>query len=248
MGHLDEHHVLSDCQHGFRRRRSCETQLLTLSDELVKSLNTNKQHDLAVLDFSKAFDRVPHRRLLAKLHHYGIRGHTLKWIEAFLTDRTQKVIVDGATSEPAPVVSGVPQGSVLGPILFLVFINDLPLEVSSKTRLFADDCVVYREINHMQDCTALQEDLDKLASWEKKWGMSFHPEKCSILRVYRKRNPIIYDYTLKGHKLVSEQQTKYLGVHISQNLSWKYHIDKTAIKETARPASFVATCTLTVNR
>ena len=142
--------------------------------------------------------------------------------------RTQRVVVDGATSEAAPVISGVPQGSVLGPILFLIFINDLPLQVTSKSRLFADDCVVYRVINSEQDCQALQEDLNNLAAWEKRWGMSFHPEKCSILRVHRKRSPIIHEYSLKGHTLETDSITKYLGVPMSQNLSWNHHIDTTA--------------------
>ena len=230
MGHLDSNNILTDCQHGFRRRRSCETQLLTLSDELLKSLDKGKQHDLAILDFSKAFDKVPHKRLLTKLHHYGIRGQTLEWIKAFLTDRTQRVVVDGATSDPAPVISGVPQGSVLGPILFLVFINDLPLRVSSKTRLFADDCVVYRQIDSDSDCDHLQEDLHRLWQWEKLWGMSFHPEKCSILRVHRKRSPILHNYTLKGHTLASEETSKYPGVELTKDMSWKPHIQNVTRK------------------
>ena len=159
MRHLDTNNILTDCQHGFRPRRSCETQLITLVDELVKSLNKGKQHDLAILDFSKAFDRVPHERLLRKLDHHGIRGKTLDWIRAFLTDRTQKVAVEGVASEPIHVKSGVPQGSVLGPILFLVFINDLPASIRSSSRLFADDCVVYREIRSDNDCQILQDDL-----------------------------------------------------------------------------------------
>jgi len=226
MGHLDRNNILTDGQHGFRRRRSCETQLLTLSDELLKSLDKGKQHDLAILDFSKAFDKVPHQRLLTKLHHYGIRGQTLEWIRAFLTDRTQRVAVDGAISDPAPVVSGVPQGSVLGPILFLVYINDLPLTVSSKTRLFADDCVVYREISSEQDSEVLQEDLRRLWDWEKLWGMSFNPEKCCILRVCRKRSPLLYSYTLKGHTLACEDASKYLGVELTKDMSWKPHIQQ----------------------
>ena len=166
MRHLDKHNLLTDCQHGFRRRRSCETQLLTLADELIKGLDKDRQLDLAILDFSKAFDRVPHEHLLKKLDHYGIRGKTLDWIRAFLTNRTQKVTVEGVVSESIHVKSGVPQGSVLGPILFLVFINDLHASVQPSLRLFADDCVVYSEIRSDKDCQILQDDLQKLWEWE----------------------------------------------------------------------------------
>ena len=226
MKHLNQHQILIDCQHGFRSRRSCETQLLTLVHELSAALDKGVQHDLAVLDFSKAFDRVPHERLLIKLQFYGIRGSTLKWIRSFLTDRSQRVIVDGATSESVPVVSGVPQGSVLGPILFLLFINDLPQCVKSRTRLFADDCVIYREVKSVRDCGALQNDLIQLEKWENTWGMSFHPEKCSILRITRSRSPVNFNYQLKGHTLKTENSVKYLGVELVSNLSWSNHINK----------------------
>ena len=154
--------------------------------------------DLVILDFSKAFDRVPHRRLLEKLNHYGIRGQTHGWIKSFLSGRTQQVIVDGAASEKAPVISGVPQGTVLGPLLFLLFINDLPDCVTSRTRLFADDCIVYRNQQTPEDCGKLQRDLVSLAQWESKWGMSFHPDKCNVLRVTKKRTPFSSTYKLKG--------------------------------------------------
>ena len=159
MKHVDQHKILTDCQHGFRKRRSCETQLVTMIHDLTSAMDKGTQTDMVVLDFSKAFDRVPHKRLLQKLHHYGIRGHLHQWVSDFLTGRTQNVVIEGVTSESAPVVSGVPQGSVLGPLLFLLFINDLPDNLTSQTRLFADDCIVYRTVRSHEDCLSLQQDL-----------------------------------------------------------------------------------------
>lgn len=138
-----------------------------------------------MLDFSKAFDVVPHRRLLGKLRHCGIDGLTLAWIESFLSGRSQRVIVDGVCSGWSPVLSGVPQGTVLGPLLFLIYINDLPDCVTSRVRLFADDCLIYREIHNPEDQLALQKDLDILEQWANKWGMQFNPSKCNILSISR---------------------------------------------------------------
>ena len=127
-----------------------KSQLLITTDEFIRSFESKTQTDVVVLDFSKAFDVVPHQRLLHKVDHYGIRGTTLNWIQNFLTNRTQKVVVDGSSSESARVRSGVPQGTVLGPLPFLTYINDLPPTVSSQVRLFADDCLLYRPINAEQ--------------------------------------------------------------------------------------------------
>jgi hypothetical protein len=111
------------------------------------------------MDLAKAFDKVPHHRLLKKLHHYGIRGNVHQWVPSFLQGRSQRVVVDGMTSESASVLSGVPQGSVLGPILFLIYINDLPSRLQSPCRLFADDCILFRTIHSETDSSGLQQEL-----------------------------------------------------------------------------------------
>ena len=161
-------------------------------------MSKGKQTDVAILDISKAFDVVPHKRLLHNLNFYGIEGSTLFWISSFLSNRTQQVVVDGEFSDVAPVTSGVPQGSVLGPILLLVFINDMPECVSSQCRLFADDSIIYRTVNSREDALALHSDLDALHKWEKDWGMSFNPTKCNTISITRKKHPIHHVYSLKG--------------------------------------------------
>ena len=126
---------------------------------------------------------MPHQRLLLKLQHYGLRGQILSWIESFLTGRSQKVLGEGKSSSSVPVISGVPQGSVLGPMLFLLYINYLPEKVLSTTRLFADDSLLYIRIKTEEDRRALQEDLLRLEAWERDWQMSFNLIKCEVIRI-----------------------------------------------------------------
>jgi hypothetical protein len=126
---------------------------------------------------AKAFDKVPHDRLLHKMEFYGVRQNTIEWIKQFLTNRTQSVILENHKSDPLDVVSGIPQGTVMGPLLFLAYINDLPEATSSSARIFADDCLLFRRIRKIQDAVDLQNDLSSLEVWERKWQMCFHPEK-----------------------------------------------------------------------
>ena len=206
------------------KKRSCESQLIETTQDLANGLNRREQIDCILLDFSKAFDKVPHLRLLKKCEFYGIRGKTLQWIKSFLSNRSQKVILDGITSDTAAVTSGVPQGTVLGPLLFLLYINDLPESISSTARLFADDCLLYRTIQNQEDAIELQKDLDTLQKWENAWLMQFNPDKCEVLRVTNRRKVLASTYTIHGKPLVLTKSAKYLGVNISCDLSWNEHI------------------------
>ena len=167
--HLDDNKILFDLQYGFRAKRFCETQLIVLVEELHQK--AGKQTNVILFDFSKAFDKVNHEKLIYKLHGYGIRGKTLTWIKAFLNCRSQTVVLEGDCSEEVPVTSVVPQGYVLGPVLFLVYINDLPDKVKSQVRFFVDDTAPYLAITKPAESQQLQDDLNILQDWEHEWDM-----------------------------------------------------------------------------
>ena len=215
MKHAQEHNILYALQHGFRSMLSCETQLTEFYHDLVSNCHGGHQTDVLVMDFSKAFDKVGHERLLEKITRYGITGHTQRWIRQFLSDRKQTVVLDGEQSSAVPVTSGVPQGSVLGPCLFLLYINDVAQGLDSTVRLFADDTIAYMVIGATADATRLQQDLDRLAHWEDLLQMQFHPEKCQVLRVTKKTkaNVLNASYTLHGHMLEVVDHVKSLEGH-----------------------------------
>ena len=143
MNHLENYVILFANQHGFRKNHSCETQLILTVEDLARNVDNGDQMDILIIDFSKAFDKVPHRRLLSKLQFYGIQGKTLAWIESWLINRSQSVIVDGVCSSSVAVMSAVPQGTVLGPLMFLLFVNDMQDDLQCSLRLFADDALLY---------------------------------------------------------------------------------------------------------
>ena len=225
MHHLETKNILSKEQHGFRKHRSCETQLLEFVEEVSASMESGTTTEAVVLDFAKAFDRVNHSLLCHKLNHYGIRGNVNRFIANFLSGRTQSVVVEGTRSNCINVKTGVPQGSVLGPCLFLCYINDLPSKISSKSRLFADDTVAYRFITSANDPDKLQEDLQRLEEWEKEWDMAFHPDKCSVISFTRSKSPPLNNYTLHGQTLEKVTSTKYLGVTLEAKLDFTKHIE-----------------------
>ena len=169
--------MLNTAQHGFRKYRSCETQLILTVQDLANGFNDGEQIDAILLDFSKAFDKVPHQRLLGKLENYGVGGNLNRWIADFLTHRQQKVVLEGVHSKATEVTSGVPQGAVLGPLLFLFYINDMPETISFTARLFVDVSLVYRIIRTKEDQALLQKDLDKLQKWTGKGTGS-----CSLIQ------------------------------------------------------------------
>ena len=201
MAHFNEYNLLSDRQHAFRKGHSCETQLTPVINDWAKILDDRGQVDTFILDFEKALDTPPHELLKSRLFSYGISDKTLKWIDSFLCFRQLRVVVNGIKSDWAPVLSGVPQGSVLGPLFFL-YINDISSDIESEIRLFADDCVCYHEIKNKEDTVKLQRDIDRLGYWARKWGMRFQPVKCNMMQLTRKRIKKIHaSYTLVGTDL-----------------------------------------------
>ena len=200
--------------------------------DILRHRDVGKQVDITILDFSKAFDTVPHRRLLGKLEHYGICGPSLKWIQEFLTGRTQAVLCDGIRSGSEHVLSGVPQGTVLGPLLFLLHINEMPSVVDPHTqcRFFADDCLLYRVVDSLADQIQLQQDLAALEAWACDWGMQFNASKCHVMVVNKGQSHRPFLYQLCGTTLDSVSREKYLGVLLSQEMSWSPHIGNIVAK------------------
>ena len=216
--HLTKNALIKDTQHGFMRRKSCTTNLLHFLERLTRELDAGNPIDVVYLDFAKAFDKVPHRRLLAKLQAHGIHGQVLSWFEEWLRDRRQRTVLNGEASEWEPVASGVPQGSVLGPLAFVVFINDLDDETDkiSICSKFADDTKCGQVIKSDNDVVILQECLDNLVNWADKWGMQFNIAKCKVMHIGRNNNDATY--TMRGTVLDATTAERDIGVKVDNGL------------------------------
>lgn len=223
---VEQNSLLFRNQHGFRRGLSTVTQLVEISHFLAEVINRRGQTDLIFLDFSKAFDRVSHPKLLFKLKHLLRNEKIIAWLSNYFQNRSQYVQINEARSERSQVLSGVPQGSVLGPLLFLLFINDLAVaNPTIHLRLFADDLVIFSEVRDPADQSLLNSFLQDVSTWCDEWQMSLNLSKCVFMRITKKHNPLVFPYCLNGSPLEHVTTFKYLGVHFSSHLQWNNHVD-----------------------
>lgn len=220
LDYLESNNKIVVNQYGFRPGYSCSTQLLEVMEDFSSFIDTSHSFDCIYLDFAKAFDRVSHVKLISKLSSIGIQGNILKWITNFLSNRKQRVMVNGVCSEWSNVTSGIPQGSVLGPIMFTIFINDLPISLNSSVKIFADDTKIY---NSIENRDVLQDDLDKLISWSNTWLLPFNVDKCSVVHYGNSNDRFVY--TMDDKALAAEAIIKDLGIVFQEDLKFGKHIN-----------------------
>jgi hypothetical protein len=228
MQHLSEQNLIKPSQHWFMQGRSCTTNLVMFLDELTKAIDKSIPAGVFYLDFAKAFDKVPRGRLVVKLEAKGITGRMKEWIGEWLAGRTQKVVIDGESSEESDVDSGVPQGTVLGSPLFTVHIDDIDdfVKLIELLKKFADDTKGLKFIRSLADREALQKTLDELCEWAWIWGMTFNIDKCKIMHVGR-TNPR-YEYKMDGIALKVVEEETDVGVIVQDNLKPHKQCQKSA--------------------
>ena len=239
--HLLENNLLSPHQFGFITGRCTTTQLLVSIKEWQKSLDNSVPTDVAYLDFRKAFDAVPHNRLIFKLSKYGIKGELLSWIKDFLYERAKYVKINNAKSVTSPVTSGVPQGSVLGPMLFIYFINDLPEVCTVPTKIYADDTKAFSEIRSEEDRDKLQFSIDQMFQWTQEWQLLFNQAKCKILHI-GDNNPNYKYFIGEGANRIELETSaieKDLGVLVDNELNFESHIDYVIKKASSKKAQIL---------
>ena len=199
--YLQKHKLIKSTQHGFMKNKSCLTNLIEFYHKLLLQHDTTKALDVIYLDFQKAFDKVPHDKLMQKVKALGISGNIGRWIENWLDNREQRVVINGEASDWKPVTSGVPQGSVLGPILFIIYINDIDTGLNNNISKFADDTKIGKAVITENDRISLQEDLNKIIEWSEKWQMPFNINKCQLLQIGNLNKK--FNYEMRGQQLNS---------------------------------------------
>ena len=229
--HLEKHKLLKTSQHGFTSGRSCLTNLLIFFEFVTGELDKGNNVDLVYLDFCKAFDKVPHCRLGKKLETHGIDGNVRNWIINWLRHRRQRVCVDGECSDWEEVSSGVPQGSVLGPVLFLIYINDLDEGIISKIGKFADDSKLGKSINSAADVSLLANDLSTLVEWSNQWQMTFNVEKCAVMHLGKNNNQ--HQYRLGDNILKGSVNERDLGVIVDRTMKFSEQANSAVTKANA---------------
>ena len=223
--------ALSDAQHGFLSGRSCTTNLAVYLRHAWMSVSEGCQTDVVYTDFSAAFQSVNHKLLLHKLQNsFHIEGHALQWFVSYLSGRTQRVVLNGKTSAWTSVTSGTPEGGILSPLLFCLYINDLPSVIKSHSLMYADDLKLFRCVRSAADSAALQEDLDRVAEWAETWKLSLNASKCKSMSVALKRNPVQYAYTVRGTVLEKLDSMRDLGVILDSKLAFSAHVDSVVSK------------------
>ena len=245
-----KHHVykqINPCQNGFVPKKSCVTQLIEVLDHIGRELDRGKQIDVCYLDMSKAFDEVSHTKLLVRLREFGFGGSILKWFGSYLTNRYQRTTVLGAVSRPLPVSSGVPQGSILGPLLFLLYENHLSNAVTnSRIATFADDTKIFKTINSNSDALSLQSDLSNFQESSSSVNLELNNSKCKVLRITRRHNKLTYPHKLNNTILESTDCERDLGVLTSSTLTWSQQVDYLCNKAT-KMLGYVRRSTLNIN-
>lgn len=226
VDHLEKNNLLAHYQHGFRKGRSVTTNLLLYMEKVTEMIDLGLPVDVVYFDFSKAFDKVPHEKLVEKLSNAQIGGKIKAWIKQWLSERKQRVVINGSFSSWVMVLSGVPQGSVLGPILFLIFVNDLGEVIACLLLCFADDTKLIGPVGTNEDTKLMQRDINSLYQWTRENGMEFNDKKCAVLHMGRKNE--MFDYTMGGSDLLSSESEKDLGVLVQRNLKFVQHVRKVA--------------------
>ena len=218
--------VLSQHQHGFVPRRSCDTNLAILLKSAWDSITSGHQTDIIYTDYSAAFQSVNHKLLIYKLREsYNISGPALNWLTSFLSCRKQRVVVNGKCSDWCEVSSGTPEGSQISPLLFALFINDLPDKIRTNSLLFADDVKLYHKITCPDDAKLLQEDLDRLVSWSETWKLNLNPTKCQSFRITLRKHIVPAEYKIRNVTLNHVEKIRDLGVWLDSKLTFSDHVD-----------------------